>query len=150
MGYLSDIRGFTLTIPYFYQWINYGDFTLNWFGQFMVDISIYLTLSLLILVIIQMRYQIIFRSIGLHSIYTPIPLIMISFLNENLHYYRRVRGVKRDPLQKNEEKKNELMDRLFDSTEMYKQGKSNVMLVIENKHRLFGFYHYYKIYLTEK
>ena len=145
--FLSDTRGFSIQIAYFHQWIDYGSFELSWFGQFMIDTSIYLTFSLFILVFIQMRYQLRFFSIGLHSIYTPIPLILLSFINDNRHYFKRVSGVKRDTL--NKDKKDEIIDSFFSDTELYKLGKSKTMLVIENNSRLWGFYNYYKMYLVK-
>lgn len=148
-SYLSDIKNFTLKIPHISEYIEYKNFSLNIFGYVYISISFIITLCVFLLTILQIRNQQKFRTIGLHSIYSPLRLIVFSYLHKDYIYFKRVIGIRREPL--NQEKKISLIELFFNKSDLFLNNKlENLELKTETKQVFFGFYNFYRLSLVKK
>lgn len=148
-SYLSDFKDFTLQIPYFKDYINYNNFELDITRYIYISISLIITLLCFSLIILQIRDQKKFRTLGLFSIYSPFILIFFSHISKEFFYFKRINGIKRDSM--NEEKKRSFIEIFFNKSEKFINNDISLLdLKIETKTTLFGFYNYYRLSLTNK
>ncbi|WP_419764167.1 MAG: hypothetical protein ACNI28_10315 [Arcobacter sp.] len=148
-GYISDIKGNSLSIPYFFDYINYKNFTINFYGYLEITIRFIITIFIYLLTILQIRDQQKYRSIGLHSIYSPLILILFSKYYKEYHFFKRVGGIKRDML--NVDKKREIIQLFFNKNEIFLNNNINDIQLKTSTFSIFhGFYNYYRISLMLK
>lgn len=148
-SYLSDFKNFSLSIPYFSDYINYKNFELDITRYIYIAISFILTFFCFSLIILQIRDQKKFRTLGLFSIYSPFFLILFSHIQKEYFYFKRVEGIKRDTM--NDEKKRSFIEIFFHNSKKFKNNDINFLdLKIETKTAFLGFYNYYKLSLIDK
>ena len=97
-SYISDFINFKTTIPYIKEYINYNNFTLTFLGIFEIVLRIIFTFLFSLLILLQIRDQQKFRELGLHSIYSPLILIIFSKYYKQYYFIKTVKGVKLDNL----------------------------------------------------
>jgi len=148
-SYISDIRDFSYTIPYFHEYIIYDNFEISFEGYIEIVGSLIITFILFLLTILQIRDQQRYRTVGLHSVYSPILLIVFSYLLKDFLFLKRVIGIKRDML--SPDKKISVIELFFSKSTLYKENEvENLDLKIETKQIFFGFYNFYRYSITKK
>lgn len=148
-SWVSDLTFIKIQIPYLYDFINYKNFEISFEGYIELFISFFITLFLFSLTILQIRDQQKFSSIGLHSIYSPLVLIVLSHYYKDYIYFKRVVGIKSDNI--DIQKKNSLIELFFNKSDLFLNYKLDELdLKIETKQTLLGFYNYYKVSIYKK
>lgn len=148
--WISDLKFISLTIPHFYEYINYNKFSFTLLAYIELFFSFIITFLLFLLTIIQIRDQQKFRTIGLQSIYSPLILIIFSHIDKEHFYFKRVTGIKNDT-NFTKDKMESFIELFFNKSDLYLNNNlQDLELKISTISKIFGFYNYYKVSITTK
>lgn len=149
-SWISDIKGISLSIPYFSDYINYNKFSFTFLAYIELSLSFIFTFLVFLLTIIQIRDQQKFRTIGLQSIYSPLILIIFSHIDKEHFYFKRVTGIKNDT-NFTKDKMESFIELFFNKSDLYLNNNlQDLELKISTISKIFGFYNYYKVSITTK
>lgn len=148
-SYLSDINNLKTSIPYIKEYINYNNFTFTFLGIFEIVLRIIFTFFFSLLILLQIRDQQKFRELGLHSIYSPLILIIFSKYYKQYYFIKTVKGVRVDNL--TQEKKKRLIELLFNKDKIFIDTETEqIELKKETLSIFFGFYNFSRYYIEKK
>lgn len=149
-SWISDLKFISISIPYFFDYINYNKFSFTILAYIEMFLRFVLTFLVFLLTIIQIRDQQKFMTIGLQSIYSPLILIVFSHLDKEHFYFKRVRGIKNDT-NFTKDKAESFIELFFNKSDLYLNNNlQDLELKIKTETKIFGFYNYYKVSITKK
>lgn len=147
--FVSDIKDINIQIPYIKDLINYGNFTMSFDDYLLLIVSFLMTFSFFLIIILQIREQKRYSSVGLHSIYSPLWLILLSYYDDERHYYKTIDGMKKDTITKDKQK--QLIELFFYNNDTFIDNDiNNIEYVEETKQLIAGYIPYFKITIKRK
>lgn len=148
---LGDINRWLNTNFYIKNYIDYGNFKINFLGKIEILISIILTFLIFSLVILQIKDQIKYTDMGYFSLYSPIFLGIVFFSRyyKKYHFSKVINEIRNDMT--NQKKDRDFIQHFFNKDEIFLNNNIDDIILKEEKiHLLWGFYPLNRYFLEVK